>query len=107
MDGIDDAPQWREGVAGGHYLFWRSFEIARVAPTADGSRWMAHIGLHRRDHRKHHVAFRASQEAARSTCFAWWSRHHTGIAAELPRMVPATIGRRLEYPACNPPGPTS
>lgn len=101
---MDESLTWRRDF-GHHALEWRGCEIARVAPTAQGDRWLARLGLHRRDYRRHHTAYRPTQEAACSTCMAWWAQHAAAIAAELPRMVPALIGRRIEYPQCNAPCP--
>lgn len=101
---MDGNPTWRLEL--GHYsLQWRGCEIARVAPTVQGDRWLARLGLHRRDYRRHHTAYRPTQEAACRTCLAGWAQHANAIAAELPRMVAGPIGRRIEYPDCNPRGP--
>lgn len=97
---MESTPTWRHEF--GHLaLEWQGCEIARVAQTVQGDRWLVRLGLHRRDYRRHHAAYRPTQEAACSTCLAWWTRHADAIDAELPRMVPGLIGRRIEYPECN------
>lgn len=99
-------PTWRHEL-GFLSLEWKGCEIARVSPTVQGDRWLVRLGMHRRDYRRHHTAYRATSDAACSTCLTWWTRHADAIASELPRMVPGPFGRRREYPASNPPEPTS
>jgi hypothetical protein len=99
---MDGYPTWRYCL-GYSSLEWHGCEIARVCLTAQGDRWLAHVGMHRRDYRRHHTVYRPTQEAACSTCLAWWAVHADAIAAELPRMVPGPFGRRREYPECNMP----
>jgi hypothetical protein len=98
---MDSTPTWR-GELDHLWREWRGCEIARVAPTTQCDRWLVRLGVHRRDHRRLHTACRPTQEAACSTCVIWWTHHADAIAAELPRMVLALIGRRREYPKCNP-----
>lgn len=103
IEAMDITPTWRRELD--HFsLEWQGCEIARVAPTVQGDRWLVRLGLHRRDYRRHHTAYRPTQEAACSTCLAWWTQHADAIAAELPRLVPGPFGRRREYPECNPSG---
>ncbi len=81
-----------------------SLEICEL--DAQAADWLAHVGMHRRNYRRHHTVYRPTPEAACSTCLAWWAVHADVIAAELPRMVPGPFGPRREYPACNTPGPS-
>lgn len=97
-------PIWRH-EAGYLALEWQGCEIARVSPTVQGDTWLLRLGMHRRDYLRHRTAYRPTQEAACSTCLAWWAQYAKAIEVELTRMVPGTYGRQLEYPECNPRGP--
>lgn len=101
---MDDRPTWTQHQISFLSLEWRGSEIARVDPTVQRDRRIANLGMHRRDLGRRRVIYRPTAEAAQRACMAWWLRYADAINAELPRMVDALIGRRLEYPDCNPPG---